>query len=73
MVNMQPETQLQITVNANGQTSEVTHNQVVPDHRPPTPPPAPTFRSRSTRTTISQLTIAMAGQLQRPTIRWTGP
>jgi len=61
MVNMQPEIQFQMTVNVNGQTSEVTHLQVVPPTIIPQLQPGATVPVKVDPNDHSQLMIAMAG------------
>jgi hypothetical protein len=60
-VNMQPEIQFQMTVNVNGQTSEVTHNQVVPPTLIPQVQPGATVPVKVDPNDHSQLLIALAG------------
>lgn len=60
-VNMQPEIQFQMTVNVNGQTSEVTHVQVVPPTIIPQLQPGATVPVKVDPSDHSQLMIAMAG------------
>jgi hypothetical protein len=61
MVNMQPEIQFQMSVNVNGQTSEVTHNQVVPPTIIPQLQPGATVPVKVDPNDHSQLLIALAG------------
>jgi hypothetical protein len=61
MVNMQPEIQFQMTVNVNGQTSEVTHLQVVPPTIIPQLQPGATVPVKVDPNDHSQLMIALAG------------
>lgn len=61
MVNMQPEIQFQMTVNVNGQTSEVTHLQVVPPTIIPQLQPGATVPVKVDPNDHSQLLIALAG------------
>jgi hypothetical protein len=60
-VNMQPEIQFQMTVNVNGQTSEVTHLQVVPPTIIPQVQPGATVPVKVDPNDHSQLMIALAG------------
>jgi hypothetical protein len=60
-VNMQPEIQFQMTVNVNGQTSEVTHLQVVPPTIIPQLQPGATVPVKVDPNDHSQLLIALAG------------
>jgi hypothetical protein len=60
-VNMQPEIQFQMTVSVNGQTSEVTHNQVVPPTVIPQVQPGATVPVKVDPNDHSQLMIALAG------------
>jgi hypothetical protein len=60
-VNMQPEIQFQMTVDVNGQTSEVTHLQVVPPTIIPQLQPGATVPVKVDPSDHSQLMIAMAG------------
>ena len=60
-VNMQPEIQFQMTVNVNGQTSEVTHTQVVPPTIIPQLQPGATVPVKVDPNDHSQLMIALAG------------
>jgi hypothetical protein len=60
-VNMQPEIQFQMTVNVNGQTSEVTHLQVVPPTIIPQVQPGATVPVKVDPNDHSQLLIALAG------------
>jgi hypothetical protein len=60
-VNMQPEIQFQMTVNVNGQTSEVTHLQVVPPTIIPQVQPGATVPIKVDPNDHSQLLIALAG------------
>lgn len=60
-VNMQPEIQFQMTVNVNGQTSEVTHLQVVPPTIIPQLQPGATVPVKVDPNDHSQLMIALAG------------
>lgn len=60
-VNMQPEIQFQMTVDVNGQTSEVTHNQVVPPTLIPQVQPGATVPVKVDPNDHSQLIIALAG------------
>jgi hypothetical protein len=61
MVNMQPEIQFQMTVDVNGQTSEATHNQVVPPTIIPQLQPGATVPVKVDPNDHSQLMIALAG------------
>ena len=61
MVNMQPEIQFQMTVNVNGQTSEVTHLQVVPPTIIPQVQPGATVPVKVDPNDHSQLLIGLAG------------
>jgi len=61
MVNMQPEIQFQMTVNVNGQTSEVTHLQVVPPTIIPQLQPGATVPVKVDPNDHSQLMIGLAG------------
>jgi hypothetical protein len=60
-VNMQPEIQFQMTVDVNGQTSEVTHLQVVPPTIIPQVQPGATVPVKVDPNDHSQLLIALAG------------
>jgi hypothetical protein len=60
-VNMQPEIQFQMTVSVNGQSSEVTHNQVVPPTIIPQLQPGATVPVKVDPNDHSQLLIALAG------------
>ena len=60
-VNMQPEIQFQMTVNVNGQTSEVTHLQVVPPTIIPQLQPGATVPVKVDPNDHSQLLIGLAG------------
>jgi hypothetical protein len=60
-VNMQPEIQFQMTVNVNGQTSEVTHLQVVPPTIIPQLQPGATVPVKVDPNDHSQLLITLAG------------
>lgn len=60
-VNMQPEIQFQMTVDVNGQTSEVTHTQVVPPTIIPQLQPGATVPVKVDPNDHSQLMIALAG------------
>ncbi|MDQ3725066.1 MAG: hypothetical protein M3335_04105 [Actinomycetota bacterium] len=60
-VNMQPEIQFQMTVDVNGQTSEVTHLQVVPPTIIPQVQPGSTVPVKVDPNDHSQLLIALAG------------
>lgn len=60
-VNMQPEIQFQMTVDVNGQTSEVTHLQVVPPTIIPQLQPGATVPVKVDPNDHSQLLIALAG------------
>jgi hypothetical protein len=60
-VNMQPEIQFQMTVNVNGQTSEVTHLQVVPPTIIPQVQPGATVPVKVDPNDHSQLLITLAG------------
>lgn len=60
-VNMQPEIQFQMTVSVNGQTSEVTHTQVVPPTIIPQLQPGATVPVKVDPNDHSQLMIALAG------------
>jgi len=61
MVNMQPEIQFQMTVNVNGQSSEVTHLQVVPPTIIPQLQPGATVPVKVDPNDHTQLMIALAG------------
>ena len=61
MVNMQPEIQFTMTVNVNGQTSEVTHNQVVPPTIIPQLQPGATVPVKVDPNDHTQLMIGLAG------------
>jgi len=61
MVNMQPEIQFQMTVDVNGQTSEVTHLQVVPPTIIPQLQPGATVPVKVDPNDHSQVLIALAG------------
>jgi hypothetical protein len=61
MVNMQPEIQFQMTVDVNGQTSEVTHLQVVPPTIIPQVQPGATVPVKVDPNDHSQVLIALAG------------
>ena len=61
MVNMQPEIQFQMTVNVNGQTSEVTHLQVVPPTIIPQVQPGATVPVKVDPNDHTQLMIGLAG------------
>jgi len=60
-VNMQPEIQFQMTVDVNGQTSEVTHTQVVPPTLIPQVQPGATVPVKVDPNDHSQLMITLAG------------
>jgi hypothetical protein len=60
-VNMQPEIQFQMTVDVNGQTSEVTHLQVVPPTLIPQVQPGATVPVKVDPNDHSQLLITLAG------------
>jgi hypothetical protein len=60
-VNMQPEIQFQMAVDVNGQTSEVTHNQVIPPTLIPQVQPGATVPVKVDPNDHSQLMIALAG------------
>jgi hypothetical protein len=60
-VNMQPEIQFQMTVNVNGQTSEVTHSQVVPPTLIPQVQPGASVPVKVDPNDHSQLMITLAG------------
>jgi hypothetical protein len=60
-VNMQPEIQFQMTVNVNGQTSEVTHVQVVSPTVIPQVQPGATVPIKVDPNDHSQLMIGLAG------------
>lgn len=60
-VNMQPEIQFQMTVNVNGQTSEVTHVQVVSPTVIPQVQPGATVPIKVDPNDHSQLLIGLAG------------
>jgi hypothetical protein len=60
-VNMQPEIQFQMTVNVNGQTSEVTHTQVVSPTVIPQVQPGATVPIKVDPNDHSQLMIGLAG------------
>jgi hypothetical protein len=60
-VNMQPEIQFQMTVNVNGSTSDVTHNQVVPPTIIPQLQPGATVPIKVDPNDHSQLMITLAG------------
>lgn len=60
-VNMQPEIQFQMTVNVNGQTSEVTHVQVVSPTVIPQVQPGATVPIKVDPNDHTQLMIGLAG------------